>query len=519
MLEKLINRCPLLLVLVAFILAKIPVLHYPFYWDESWSYAPGVRLMYEHGPSLMPDAIDTAFSRGHPLLYYTSAALWMKIFGASHAAQHAFGLCISCLLLVSVYEIMQRLICRRAAIIALALVAGQIIFFVQSTLLLPEVMVAWLALLTLYFYASRRYVWTAVSCTALMLTKESGMTMEAAIGLHALWLLFSKDTPVKEKLQNLASIVVPAVAIGIFFIAQHKLNGWWLYPEHTGLIDASWSMFKGKMRFCIEIVFAQQYRYLVYGGLIVLSAGAAIYRRNINFALPALLGIALLVLGAEYYGFITRRVYMPFVFALMAFTFYRLMKEEEPAPQAARFIWVAVIFTGVYLSFTCINFFTNRYLFAMILVFLLLAAYCFDLLLRHTSRQLFYPVLALIVASSAWAFTHDTGIGDTDLGIYGAMRVQEEVVSYMEQHQLFHESISAFSPLERAHLTQRNTGFLHSPSVFNNVTFNVTPATQYIIIDNIEKDTVTDRNMLQANFDRILRIKDGDAWAEIYKRR
>src|SRR6185312_16370159 len=108
MLQFLKTRWELLLVLSVFIILKIPALHYPFFADESWSYAPGVKLMYLHGPSLMPNAIDLLYSRGHPLLFYAAAAAWMKIFGVSHIAQHTFSLLISLLLIAAVYEVTLR---------------------------------------------------------------------------------------------------------------------------------------------------------------------------------------------------------------------------------------------------------------------------------------------------------------------------------------------------------------------------------------------------------------------------
>ncbi len=151
MLQLLKTRWELLIVLILFAIARWPALNYPFYIDESWSYAPGVALMYEHGPSLMPNAIDLFYSRGHPLLFYASAALWMKVFGASHFAQHAFALFISLLTLVAAHEVCLRLFNKTTANFALLIAPLQVMFFVQSAMLLPEMMITLLALLALYF--------------------------------------------------------------------------------------------------------------------------------------------------------------------------------------------------------------------------------------------------------------------------------------------------------------------------------------------------------------------------------
>jgi len=148
------ERWLLWLGIIAFILYKLPALHYLFYWDESWSYEAAVKLMYVHGPSMMPNAIDTTFSRGHPLLFYFLVSGWMKLLGSGAFSQHVFALLISVVLIWATYEISCRLFNKRVALLTLAILPLQCIFFVQSTMILPEVMVALLALLTLYFYAT-----------------------------------------------------------------------------------------------------------------------------------------------------------------------------------------------------------------------------------------------------------------------------------------------------------------------------------------------------------------------------
>src|SRR5476651_1029876 len=123
MIQMIRDRWLLFIVVIVFIMLKISALSYPFFWDESWSYAPGVKLMYLHGPSLMPNAIDLFYSRGHPMLFYAAAATWMHIFGTGHVAQHSFALLISVTFLVSIYETTLRLFNKRVAIISLLLVA------------------------------------------------------------------------------------------------------------------------------------------------------------------------------------------------------------------------------------------------------------------------------------------------------------------------------------------------------------------------------------------------------------
>jgi hypothetical protein len=65
----------LFLILLIFTVFKFQHLHYAFFWDESSPYAIAIREMYNHGPSLLPNSINTNLSKGHPLFFHASAAI------------------------------------------------------------------------------------------------------------------------------------------------------------------------------------------------------------------------------------------------------------------------------------------------------------------------------------------------------------------------------------------------------------------------------------------------------------
>lgn len=507
------------MVLIVFIASKIPALHYPFFWDESWSYEPGLRLMHDHGPSLMPNAIDTFFSRGHPLLFYASAATWMKIFGVGHVAQHSFSLFISCLTLVAVYEVCLSLFSQRNAILALLLVATQVIFFVQSTLMLPEMMVALLMLLSIYYYSTQKYLPAFLSISALMLTKESGMAMGLVLGLHATMFLFNKAIPYDKRIKNFASVAGAGVVIISFFLLQWKLNGWLLYPEHISYIDTSWELFKGKLRFCTEIIYSHQYRTYFFAFLALCSLATAIVKKNIKLASLFVLTILLIILSDELMGYISRRIFIPLVCGVLIYTFHTLAKFRNDDDKQTRFVQLSVFCFIAYVSFCCINFFTDRYLLASLVIMLILSAYALDTYLALFKPPLFYISLLGICIFSFLGFTNNYGLGDVDLQIYDAMDVQQGVVNYMETNNLYDHAVWCPSALNRAHLTQPYTGFLHSQKAFKTVTYDLQPSTEFLIIDNIEEDKSIDTNKIKEQFILVHRVSKGISRAEIYKRR
>src|SRR5437868_2860850 len=120
------TRWLLLLVLLVFVCFKIPLLHYPFYCDEGWVYAPAVKTMALHGPSLLPGAIPDSLSRGHPLMFHFLCSLWIRCFGSSNIAVHSFPLLVSVIFMFALYECCLRLFDKRVASIALLLVATRV---------------------------------------------------------------------------------------------------------------------------------------------------------------------------------------------------------------------------------------------------------------------------------------------------------------------------------------------------------------------------------------------------------
>ncbi len=513
------SRWILILWIIAFVMLKLPALHYSFFWDESWSYAPGVKLMYNHGPSLMPNAIDLYYSRGHPMLFYATAAAWMHIFGPSLISQHSFALFISVLLLISVYEISLRLFNKRAAMLSLLLVTGQIIFFVQSTTLLPEVMVTLFALLTLYFYTTQKYWQTFLTCTALVFTKESGMTLGLVLGLHATFYLFNKTATAKQKIKNLLPVLCSGLCIGGFYLLQKKVNGWYLFPEHTGLIDYSWAMFNGKMRYCAEIVFQLQFRNWLFFLLSAAGIAAAIKTRNYRFALPLLTGLLLYIFTGSHFGYITRRLYIPFLFISLLHTFYALVKLDEDATyQSKLFIFLSLFFFGTYMSFCAMNFLSVRYLLCGIVVIMLLVSWCLELFASQIQNVFIYVVADCIIIF-AFSFKLNTGIGDTELAMHAAIAVQQDIAQYLENNKLYTKNITAKSALQRIHLTEPMTGFRHTSDSFTAVNYTLSPATDFIIKDNIEIDSTDLSNKAPEGFKQVYSSVHGEAWGTIYGRK
>jgi len=194
------NRLLFYSALILFIISRIPYLHFAFYWDESWVYAPAAYLMYDHGPSLLPDAIPVLFSRGHPLLFPALCAGWMKIFGRSNYAMHSFALFISVALAIILYEVLRSVFNNRIALLSAALLLLNTYFLVESTAVVTDIMITLFAFISLVCYIREKYFLAALSLTLLLFTKESGLVVVAVIMADLLVLVVTKKITVKNAL-------------------------------------------------------------------------------------------------------------------------------------------------------------------------------------------------------------------------------------------------------------------------------------------------------------------------------
>lgn len=285
------QRWMLWAVLAVFIVLKLPHLSYPFWWDESWPYASGVNQMYIHGPSLMPGAISGEVARGHPLMFHFLAACWMKVFGTSNIVMHTFPLFISVVFLAFIYEAGLRLFDRQVAATALILVAFQRIFFMESAFLLLEIMLAFLAFASIYFYTKGKHFLTALSLTLLFYTKESGMVVGLVLGGDALVQLFNKKETLKERWYRIIWLAVPVLCTALFFVLQKSVSGWYVLPMYSSL-ENSWGGFVNKFKASLDILFIDHHRlyyFLLLGLLSVVVAAKLRKGAYLLLLLPILL--------------------------------------------------------------------------------------------------------------------------------------------------------------------------------------------------------------------------------------
>jgi 4-amino-4-deoxy-L-arabinose transferase-like glycosyltransferase len=249
-----------LLSILALWVHRFSSLENPYFWDEMGVYGNGVQYLLEHGISILPNAMPTEISRGHPLLFYAIHAFALKIFGNSFIVSHAFALIISSACLLSTYLLAREFLPKIVAAFTTALFASMNIFLAQSTLVLPEMMVALMSTTALFFYIKKKYLLVALVLAAGVLIKESMIISAAFLGL-LYFIEQIRSNALGVNITKLLLFTFPLLVFLLFLAIQKVQNGWYFFPYHTEIIqESSFSGFFVKLEMHYNFMFYKQGR-------------------------------------------------------------------------------------------------------------------------------------------------------------------------------------------------------------------------------------------------------------------
>src|SRR5258708_9326724 len=164
------NPHPALVFAVIFIfvfLLHVPVLRWPYAWDEVGYYVPAARAILLSG-SLIP---HSTLSNGHPPLVLAWIALWWKVVGYAPLVTRSAMVVVAAFSLLGVFRLAQRAANTQVAIASTICTALYPVFFAQSSLAQVDLAAAGLIFCGLCAYIEDRPVFIAVWLTLAALSK------------------------------------------------------------------------------------------------------------------------------------------------------------------------------------------------------------------------------------------------------------------------------------------------------------------------------------------------------------
>lgn len=436
----------------------------PHYWDEAFPYSYAIGHMSEHGPSILSDAAPSIYTTGHPLLYYFLQASWNHFIGDSLWMQRLFPLFVSICILWVTYWVGKILFDRMVGLGAATLLLTQNVFLAQSTFQLPETTLTLSFLLTLAFWYRKADIMFLITSTKLLFTKEP-----AIILLFSLYLI-SVIAPIKQGewkafLRNSLLFAIPVMVMAGFYVHQYIVQGWFLFPRHTGFIETS-----------VDHVMNQFSRYFSF---LFIYEG----RNALTFS-AALLAIILVIKSRKKPG----QYYRPPVLTL-------------------------IIPLILFLVFSAFNFYSNRYILVLFPLLTLLTASTFWIWLRERTRMYGVSILLLSSITLYFSLSHRKP-NDHSLGYVDTVRVQQQAIHYCLSEGWQNEPITT-SFLMGKYLTDPRPGYVDREHVFTRVNDTSVGAARIFIVPQNEKVSLEE---VEGSLELVKTFTEKDAACSIYMR-
>lgn len=262
--------------------AHLPWLRMPYFWDEAGQFIPASFDLYRDGAWIA----HTVRPNVHPPGVMALIALTWHIFGYSILPARIVMLVVASLGATASFALASRLAgdIPGAPVVAVLFLIASPVFYTQSMLVMLDMPAMTLTTLALILFLDRRYAWCAVSCTALVLAKETAITTPA---VFAGWLLI-REKRVRESLYFAA----PALALGAWLTALHHATGHWLGNEEF----ANYNLAGTTDPVHLGITILERLRYLFWSdghviGTVALALGWRFLRRR-AWAVAGLVALA-----------------------------------------------------------------------------------------------------------------------------------------------------------------------------------------------------------------------------------
>jgi 4-amino-4-deoxy-L-arabinose transferase-like glycosyltransferase len=323
-------------------------------------------------------------SRGHPLLFMFLFGFIYKLFGTSVFVGHLFALLFSFLFTLSAYNLLKRFTSSAIALAGVVLLWVQPIFYIESSYVLPEIVLGLFCIQALLAYLDQKYIAIFLFTTLAIFTKETGLILPVAFTLSS---IYTKKWDKKLIIECLY-YATPLVLFGLFIVIQKVQNGWYFFPYHTGfltfnplsILERDWDLIK----------------YLLF--------------KQGRFVITGLLSISLFIL----------------LFRLKKVKAYHVQLES-----LYPFVPSVLLFIGV-IIYSGMNFHMNRYLFLIYpigILFILL------LIQKALEKELytFYVVISISVLQLLIP-KPTTQITEYDFNSRDFIHAQQNVCTYIEKN-------------------------------------------------------------------------------------
>jgi hypothetical protein len=409
------------------------------------------------------------------------------------------------------------------ALIVTAITIAQPNFFAQSAIALPEMSLTLWAVLTIYHFVVGNRAYCFLFGTLMMLTKESGLAIIAALMIYQFICFLNEKitrTSIKSLIQNLLFASLPLFVFAGFLLIQHHQRGYYFFPEHMAMLKHDWEKFQDTLRHCYDILFDYQGRTFITWSFLITFV---LFYKPIPLAIRCLIVLSLMVCVKVFFRF----WHMPNWFTLSllvavttAYYYFMHIKYSNNLKNGDRALALSFIVGVVYLIFSSLNFFTNRYLFILTpFTVLYLTYYIRESLLFNPSMVYYWAtvIIAIAVYNGLNYGTFQNG-GDDSPKYIDAVKLERTMVNYMEQHHLQKNKVYCNFTMSIA-LKDKGAGYISLDTCFSNAGGILDTNTEYALYSNVDYDTLWGgKPIALPNFYILKKFDYGIAHGIVFKR-
>jgi hypothetical protein len=455
-----------ILTAIVLVVIKWPHLALPCFVDEGFPYAHAIRYLHDHKLTPMPSGMPSLLSTGHPTLFYFLAAAWMRVFGTGMFAAHCFPLLISVISLFALFRFGKTFFNAETGALAVLLFGTRAIFIAQSSQLLPETLVTLFTILALHSWLQNKKWFYVLWASLLVLTKESGLVLPAALCLWEVISFFRyRQISIPGLIRTHFHTALPLVVAVLFFIVQRIQMGWFFFPRHMGFISLDGEVILNKLTTCMG---AQLF--VFYGGI-----------------------------------FTT-------IIAVMA-TIIFFIRKMSLSSVHRRFIGVMLLFMICFIAFSSLNYYCPRYILCLYPFWLTIATFIFLEALKGIPKFIPVTILVVIALVQFWYTFNFKTLTDDNLGYTDVLKTQKDAIQWCVKNGYRDKNIFALHQMERA-MQSDAAGFVEADQVFSSVSNQVTSSTALFIFTCNERDPTEDEAR-KLPLKTIAKFQSGKAWTEI----
>ncbi len=431
------NNCPQVLlfgIFIAFFILKLPYFNIHYFWDEAWVYGPAVDNLLNNG---FGDKwiIREDLTRGHPVFFHLVIGSISKLLGSSVWSNHIAATLIAIGVSLSIYLIVAHFTSRIMGLLAAIALLIQSAFFSQSAMVLPEVLLAGLIILSFYYYSVKLFWYSALFASLAMLTKESASMLFVAVGIYELGMLVlsPSDDTIKNRINRLLILASGTVPFFLFLAYQKFKLGYFLYPEHLGMINFELNNFKYLYKLIYDFVFEEQGRYyFVYAIFISISFLSILnWKKKILLFLIGLTAVKVFFHMWATPDYIALPLSALLVILFLKFGLVDLFKsynsKESKRINEQAFLLILATFSFVYFLFCSVNFFTLRYTLPLLVIVSIWLPIFLHSYTALSKPIIIIGVLLLMIPMMNFTINPTDGLGDVNPNYLHALQAQKSL--------------------------------------------------------------------------------------------